>query len=75
MEILKQLKAIDKEENDRELDEEGFYAQSVASTLRTMTPQQKALAKIKIQQILYETHNCMSQSSYLENYHSISNEF
>ena len=78
VEILKQLKAMDsKKEPDRELlDEEGVYAQSVAATLRKMTPEQRGMAKIKIQQILYEIQYCMPpQSSYLENYHSMSNDY
>ena len=45
---------------------------SVAVTLRKMTPKQRGMAKIKIQQILYEIQYCMPpQSSYLENYHSM----
>ena len=51
VEILKQLKAMDsKKEPDHELDEEGVYAQSVAATLRKLTPEQRGMAKIKIQQ-------------------------
>ena len=70
VEILKQLKAMDnKKEPDHELDEESVYAQSVAVTLRKMTPEQRGMAKIKIQQILYDIQYCMPpQSFYLENY-------
>lgn len=79
VEILKQLKAMDsnsKKEPDHELDEESVYAQSVAATLRNMTPEQREMAKIKIQQILYEIQYCMPpQSAYLENYHSVSNDY
>lgn len=75
VEILRQLKAMDsKKDQDLELD--GVYAQSVAATLRKMAPEQRAMAKIKIQQILYEIQYCMPpQNSYLESYNSMSNDY
>ena len=50
VEILRQLKAMDhKQEPSDALDEEGLYAQSMG-----ITPEQSGMAKMKIQQILYE---------------------
>ena len=48
---------------------EGLYAQSVAGTLRNMQPEQRAMAKIKIQQILCEIQYCFPQRSYPEKFH------
>ena len=58
LEILKQLKSMDKEQNQ---EEEELYARSVAMTLQLMNPEQKALAKMKIQQVLYETQYSFPQ--------------
>ena len=66
VEILRQLKALDKKEAEHDLDEEGLYAQSIAGTLRKMTPEQRAMAKMKIQQILYEIQYCIPQTPYLD---------
>ncbi|CAG2192793.1 unnamed protein product [Mytilus edulis] len=40
--------------NQKELDEEGHYGQTVAANLRRLSPQQKARAKILINQALYD---------------------
>lgn len=63
MEIIRQLK------QGQELDEEDHYGQSVAGTLRKMSPEQRALAKIRIQQILYEIQYSVPQAPYPGNYH------
>ena len=51
-EILKQLqKDVDA---TTEKDEDDLFGQSIGASLKKMAPQQKALAKMKIQQLLYE---------------------
>ena len=67
MEIIRQLKGLEKQ--GQELDEEDHYGQSVAGTLRKMSPEQRALAKMRIQQILYEIQYSMPQAPYPGNYH------
>ena len=62
-EILRQLK------QGQELDEEDHYRQSVAGTLRKMSPEQRALAKIRIQQILYEIQYSVPQAPHPGSYH------
>lgn len=57
LEIIRQLKGMEKQ--GQELDEEDHYGQSVAGTLRKMSPEQRALAKMRIQQILYEIQYSM----------------
>jgi hypothetical protein len=46
-EILRQL-------TDKNEDEDSLFGQSVAASLRKLDPQKKSLAKIRIQQTLYE---------------------
>ena len=65
LETLRQLKGLDKPQ--KEVDEEDLYSQSVAATLRNMTSEQRAMAKIKIQQILYEIQYCMPQAPFPAN--------
>ena len=48
LELLRQLKDFDKPAADPE----DQYGLSVAATLRSMPPEQRALAKLKIQQVL-----------------------
>ncbi|CAC5364411.1 unnamed protein product [Mytilus coruscus] len=40
--------------NQKELDEEGHYEQTIAANLRRLSPQQKARAKILLNQALYD---------------------
>ena len=49
-EILRQLGSM----KEPEADEDSLFAQSVAASLKRMGPQKKSLAKIKIQQALFE---------------------
>lgn len=67
LEILRQLKDLEKKEPE-EPDEEDMYAKSVAATLKKMSPEQRAMAKLKIQQVLYEVQYCMPQAPYAGNY-------
>ena len=67
LEILRQLKDLDKKEPEQP-DEEDLYAKSVAGTLKKMTPEQRAMAKLKIQQVLYEVQYCLPQAPYTGNY-------
>ena len=48
-EILCQLTDMSKEE-----DEDSLFDQSIAASLKKMEPQKKSLAKIRLQQVLYE---------------------
>ena len=64
LEILRQLRDLDRKDPELEPDKEDLYARSMAGSLRKMTPEQRALAKMKIQQILYETQYCMPQAPY-----------
>ena len=36
-------------------DEDDLFGQSIGATLKTMSAQQKALAKLRIQQVMYDT--------------------
>ena len=56
-EILMELKR----DTDAERDEDDVFGLSIGSTLKKITPQQKALAKLKIQQIMYEMQFCNNQ--------------
>ena len=38
-----------------ECDEDGYFGQQIAATLRRFTPRQKAIAKLRMQQILVDT--------------------
>ena len=38
-----------------------FLAKALGNPLKKMTPQQKALAEMKIQQLMYEIHYCNVQ--------------
>lgn len=55
VEILKELR------KGQSLDEDELFGQSVGATLKKMTDQQKALAKMKIQQVMYEIQYCPVQ--------------
>ena len=52
LEILKQLGAST--EAKKEEDGDTLLGQSIAATLRTLDPQKKAFAKMRLQQVLYE---------------------
>lgn len=69
LEILHQLKGLEKSE--KEIDEEDQYSRSVVATLRNMSSEQRALAKIKIQQVLYEIQYCMPPASLTGTYSPI----
>lgn len=49
-EILRQLGNM----KESEADQDSLFAQSIAAALKQMDPQKKSLAKIKIQQSLFE---------------------
>lgn len=51
-EILEELR---REQTVSKPDEDELFGQSIGATLKTMTPQQKSLAKVRIQQVMYET--------------------
>ena len=53
MKSLNSLQDSKKARRD-DLDEEGHYGQQIAATLRRFTPRQKAIAKMKIQQMLFD---------------------
>ena len=55
-EILKQLNR--EQTPSLPPDEDGFFGRSIGATLKTMSPQQKALAKMRIQQVMYEVQYC-----------------
>ena len=44
-------------------DEDDLFGQSIGATLKTMSVQQKALAKLRIQQVMYDTQYGTVQSS------------
>ena len=44
-------------------DEDDLFGQSIGATLKTMSAQQKALAKLRIQQVMYDTQYGTVQSS------------
>ena len=52
MEILKELRK--EEATPSAPDEDDLFGQSVGASLKKMSDQHKALAKMKIQQLLYE---------------------
>ena len=55
LEILRQLKEIPTPSCSNETDDEDLvYSKTIALTLKRLEPQQKAQAKIKIQQLLYD---------------------
>ena len=60
-EILRQLGTM----KEPEADEDSLFAQSIAASLKRMGPQKKSLAKIKIQQALFEVEfaRCPAVSS------------
>lgn len=45
------------------LDEDDLFGRSIGASLKKMTDQQKALAKMKIQRLMYETKYCPSPLS------------
>lgn len=47
-EILKELK------REEDMDEDLLFGSSIGATLKTFIPKKKALAKMRIQQVLYE---------------------
>ena len=59
-EILRQLGTM----KEPEADEDSLFAQSIAASLKQMDPQKKSLAKIKIQQALFEVEFCSTASTY-----------
>ena len=48
--------------DDTRKDEDDWFGLSIGATLKTMTLQQKALAKMRIQQMLYEIQFCNMQT-------------
>lgn len=61
VEILKELRREQTSTNPP--DEDELFGQSVGATLKTMAPQQKSLAKLRIQQVMYEIQYCNAQPS------------
>lgn len=59
-EILKELR---KEHAILPPDEDLLFGQSIGASLQTLLPQQKALAKMRIQQVLYDVQYCNVQAS------------
>lgn len=58
--ILKQLQDLDKV--DVAPDEDDLYARSVAEQLKKLTPKARGMAKMKIQQVLYEVQFCTPEA-------------
>ncbi|KAL5509869.1 hypothetical protein EMCRGX_G005308 [Ephydatia muelleri] len=56
-ELLKSLTTLqdNKMSKTEECDEDGYFGQQIAATLRRFTPRQKAIAKLRMQQILVDT--------------------
>ena len=73
-EILIQLKQSGQQSTSEINDEDLSFGQMIAMNLKRLTPQQKAQAKIRIQQLLYEIEFTSSfthyQSSVLPPYNS-----
>ena len=59
LEILRELKQSKSE--TASADEDDLFGQSIAATLKKLPPQQKALAKVKMQNLLYEVQFCTPQ--------------
>lgn len=52
--LVKSLHSLqENKKSTRDLDEEGHYGEQIAATLRRFTVRQKALAKMKIQELLF----------------------
>ena len=58
LEIIKELR---RGQSTPSADEDDLFGQSVAATLKNIPPQQKALAKMRMQQLLYEVQFCTPQ--------------
>ena len=54
-EILAELKR----DAPQERDEDDLFGLSVGASLKKMTPQQKALAKVQIQKVMFEIQYCI----------------
>ena len=54
--IIENLKQLQEKHShhDEESDEDGLFARQIAATLRRFTYQQKAVAKVRIQQVLMD---------------------
>ena len=61
LEILKELRKEPEAPLKPEFDEDDLFGQRIGATLKKMPEQQKALAKMKIQQVLYEIQYCNVQ--------------
>ena len=52
--LVKSLQSLQENKKaKRDVDEEGHYGEQIAATLRRFTVRQKALAKMKIQEVLF----------------------
>ena len=60
VEILKEIRRSQPSETTSP-DEDDLFGQSVAATLKNLSPRQKALAKMRMQQLLYEVQFCPPQ--------------
>ena len=60
-EILKELRK--EQATPLPPDEDDLFGQSIGATLKTMSAQQKALAKLRIQQVMYDTQYGTVQST------------
>ena len=71
LEILRQLKETAPSTTSTEIentDEDFAFGKTIALTLKRLQPQQKSLAKMKIQQLLYEIEFHPPLSSYHSQY-------
>ena len=60
-EILKELRK--EQATPLSPDEDDLFGQSIGATLKTMSAQQKTLAKLQIQQVMYDTQYGTAQST------------